>query len=227
MSTTNSIERNVAIELMRVTEAAAMAAAPYMGRNQKKVSDGAAVDAMRKTLNSVDMDGVVVIGEGEKDEAPMLYIGERIGNGNPPLVDIAVDPIDGTRLLARGLPGAIATVALSGRGSMLKVPHEMVYMNKIAVGPTGKGVIDITAPPSRNLQVLARVKGVPVEELTVAALDRPRNEELIENARSVGARIKLFSDGDVAGAIASALPGESGVDLYIGIGGSPEAILAA
>ncbi|MEX2238384.1 MAG: class II fructose-bisphosphatase [Dehalococcoidia bacterium] len=227
MPKTKAIERNIAIELMRVTEAAAMAAAPYMGRAQKEASDGAAVEAMRATLNSIDMDGIVVIGEGLKDEAPMLYIGEHIGNGNPPMVDIAVDPIEGTRPLARGLPGSIATVALAGRGAMLQVPQEVVYMNKLAVGPIGKGLMDITAAPSRNLNILARVKGVPVEELTVAALDRPRNEALIEEARSTGARIKLLNDGDVAGAMASALPGESDVDIYLGIGGSPEAILAA
>jgi fructose-1,6-bisphosphatase II len=227
MDKSKAIERNVAIELMRVTEAAAMAAAPWMGRNQKNMSDQASVDAMRSTLNSVDMDGVVVIGEGEKDEAPMLYIGETIGNGNPPLVDIAVDPIDGTRLLARGLPGAISVVALSERGTMLQVPHEMVYMNKIAVGPAGKGVIDISAPPADNLKALSRRMAVPISELTVAALDRPRNEDLLESVRSVGARLKLLSDGDVAGAIASALRGESGVDMFIGIGGSPEAIIAA
>ncbi|HET9199712.1 MAG TPA: class II fructose-bisphosphatase [Dehalococcoidia bacterium] len=227
MDKSKAIERNVAIELMRVTEAAAMAAAPWMGRNQKNLSDQASVDAMRETLNSVDMDGVVVIGEGEKDEAPMLYIGEAIGNGNPPLVDIAVDPIDGTRLLARGLPGAISVVALSERGTMLQVPHEMVYMNKIAVGPAGKGVIDISSSPAENLKALSRRMAVPVSELTVAALDRPRNEDLMESVRSVGARLKLLSDGDVAGAIASALRGESGVDMYVGIGGSPEAIIAA
>ena len=227
MDKTKAIERNVAIELMRVTEAAAMAAAPWMGRNQKNMSDQAAVDAMRTTINSVDMDGEVVIGEGLKDEAPMLYIGERIGNGNPPLVDIAVDPIDGTRLLARGLPGAIAVVALSERGAMLQVPHEMVYMNKIAVGPAGAGVIDISATPADNLKALSRRMAVPLTELTVAALDRDRNEALLESVRSAGARLKLLSDGDVAGAIASALRGESGVDMYVGIGGSPEAILAA
>jgi fructose-1,6-bisphosphatase II len=222
-----AIERNVAIELMRVTEAAALASAPYMGRNQKNLSDQAAVDAMRRTLNAVNMDGIVVIGEGEKDEAPMLYIGERIGNGQPPLVDIAVDPIDGTTPLSRGLPGAIAVVALSERGTMLQIPHEIVYMNKLAVGKAGKGVIDILASPAQNLKALSRRLAIPVEELTVAALDRPRNEELLESVRSVGARIRLLNDGDVAGAIAAALGGEVGVDMYVGIGGAPEGIIAA
>jgi fructose-1,6-bisphosphatase II len=219
------MERNLALELVRVTEAAAMAAARWMGRGDKIAADQAAVDAMRTAMQSVDMEGVVVIGEGEKDEAPMLYIGEEIGNGNPPKVDIAVDPIDGTTLLSLGRPGSIAVVALGPRGSMFGV-REVVYMNKIAVGAEAAGAIDITAPPRVNLRLIAKAKGADISDLTVVILDRPRHEQLIAECRAAGARIKLISDGDVAAAISAALE-DTGVDVLMGVGGAPEAVLAA
>jgi fructose-1,6-bisphosphatase II len=219
------MERNLALELVRVTEAAAMSAARWMGRGDKIQADQAAVDAMRTAMQTVDMDGVVVIGEGEKDEAPMLYIGEEIGNGNPPQVDIAVDPIDGTTLLSLGRPGSIAVVALAPRGSM-DCPREVVYMDKIAVGAEAAGVIDITAPPRVNLRLIAKAKGCDVADLTVVILDRPRHEKLISECRNAGARIKLISDGDVAAGISAALE-DTGVDVLMGIGGAPEAVLAA
>lgn len=218
-------ERNLALEVVRVTESAALAAGRWMGRGDKIAIDQAAVDAMRTDMQSIDMDGIVVIGEGEKDEAPMLYIGERIGNGNPPLVDIAVDPIDGTTLLSKGLPNAVSVVALTERGQM-NCPREVVYMDKIAVGPEAYGSIDITASPSQNLRWIAKAKRCSVADLTVVILDRPRHEELMEEVRMAGARIKLISDGDVAGGIMTALP-ETGVDMLLGIGGAPEAVLTA
>lgn len=221
------IQRNLAMELMRVTESAAMGAARFMGRGDKNAADAAAVDGMRYTMNGIAMDGIVVIGEGLKDEAPMLYIGEQIGNGFPPKVDIAVDPIDGTTLLSKGLPNAISVVALAERDSMLKVPQELVYMDKIAVGPVGKGQIDIKASIRHNLQQLARAKQALVSELTVVILDRPRNQRYVEEVRSAGARIKMISDGDVAGSVMAALPEHSGIDMLLGIGGSPEAIISA
>ncbi len=221
------IERNVAMELMRVTEAAAMSAARFMGRGDKIGADQAAVDAMRHSLNSVAMDGIVVIGEGLKDEAPMLYIGEQIGNGFPPNVDIAVDPIDGTRLLSRGLPNAIAVVALSERDTMLNVPPELVYLDKIAVGSVGRGLIDIGRPVEENIRILAEAKGVAPAELAVVILDRERNEGALAAIRRAGARVKMITDGDVAGSIMAALPEESGVDMLVGVGGSPEAIISA
>src|SRR5438067_7703652 len=220
------ISRNLALELVRVTEAGALASARWMGRGDKNTADGAAVDAMRRALGMIPMDGVVVIGEGEKDEAPMLYIGEKLGTGDPPKVDIAVDPIDGTTLLSKGLPNAISVVALAAGDSMLKVPHEIVYMDKIAVGPEARGAIDIAAPVALNLKWIARAKGVSVPDLTVVILDRERHEGLIREVRDAGARIKLISDGDVAGAVMTAIDG-SGLDLLMGIGGSPEAVLAA
>ena len=219
------IERNMAMEMVRVTEAAAIAAARHMGKGDKKLVDQAAVDAMRSTLGSIAMDGVVVIGEGEKDEAPMLYVGEEIGDGHDPKVDIAVDPIDGTTLLSKGLPGAIAAIALSARGTM-KVPFQFAYMNKIAVGKAAKDVIDINAPVETNLRNTAKAMGRSVEELTVVVLDRPRHDQLLAEIRNTGARVKLISDGDVAAGIHAALP-DSGVDVLMGIGGTTEGVLTA
>jgi fructose-1,6-bisphosphatase II len=219
------IERNLAMELVRVTEVGAINGARWMGRGDKNAADDAAVKGMRAALQSVDMDGVVVIGEGEKDEAPMLYIGERIGNGNPPAVDIAVDPIDGTRLTSLGLPGAISVVALTERGAMFGI-REIVYMNKIAVGPDAVGAIDIQASPSQNLRWIAKAKRCNVADLTVCILDRDRHKTLIEEVRTAGARIKLIPDGDVAGGVSTAL-GETGVDVLMGVGGAPEAVLTA
>ena len=218
-------ERNLALELARVTEAAALAAGRFMGRNDKNGSDAAAVNAMRVMLNQIEMDGVVVIGEGEKDEAPMLFNGERIGTGVAPQVDIAVDPIDGTRLLALGRANALATVGLADRGSMYN-PGPFVYMEKLAVGPTARGAIDINAPVADNLRSVARAKGCDVQDLTVVCLDRPRHDQLIAAVRAMGARIRLVTDGDVAGALMTAWP-ESGIDILMGVGGSPEAVLAA
>jgi fructose-1,6-bisphosphatase II len=217
--------RNLALELVRTTEAAALAAGRFMGRNDKEGGDRAAVDAMRLVLNTVEMDGVIVIGEGEKDEAPMLYNGEVLGTGQPPQVDIAVDPIDGTRLLALGRQNALSTVAISARGTMFN-PGPFVYMDKIAVGPEGKGAIDLEASPTVNLRSVARATGKEIRDLTVMILDRPRHEKLIAEIRRAGARIRLITDGDVAGALMTAWP-ESGVDLLMGIGGSPEAVIAA
>ncbi|GIW09611.1 MAG: class II fructose-bisphosphatase [Chloroflexi bacterium] len=221
------IERNLAMDLVRVTEAAAMAAARFMGRGDKEAADQAAVDAMRYVLSSIDMDGVVVIGEGEKDEAPMLYIGEEIGNRRGPQTDVAVDPIDGTRLLANGLPNAISVVALAERGKMLRVPRQIVYMDKIAVGADAKGKIDIEAPVADNLRAVARATGKAVQELTVVVLDRPRHSRLIADVRAAGARLRLISDGDVAGAIMAAMEEFSGIDMLLGVGGAPEAVIAA
>ena len=225
-STTGApIERNMAMELVRVTEAAAIAAARHMGKGDKELVDQAAVDAMRVTLGSISMDGIVVIGEGEKDEAPMLYVGEEIGDGHDPQVDIAVDPIDGTTLLSKGLPGAIAAIALSARGNM-RVPFQFAYMDKIAVGKSAKDVVDINAPVETNLRNTARAMGRSVEELTVVVLDRPRHDELLAEIRATGARVKLISDGDVAAGIHAALP-DSGVDVLMGIGGTTEGVLTA
>lgn len=221
----DSPSRNLALELVRVTEAAAMAAGRFMGRGDKEGGDKAAVDAMRLMLSMIDIDGVVVIGEGEKDEAPMLFNGERLGTGKGPQVDIAVDPIDGTRLLALGRTNSIATVALAERGSMFN-PGPMVYMYKIAVGPSAKGHIDLDAPIADNLHAVARAKGADVDDLTVMILERPRHRQMIEEIRQAGARIRLITDGDVAGAIMTAWP-DSGIDILIGIGGTPEGVLAA
>jgi fructose-1,6-bisphosphatase II len=218
-------DRNLALELVRVTEAAAMAAARKMGYGDKQAVDQAAVDAMRAVLGSVPMTGTVVIGEGEKDSAPMLYNGEEIGNGQDPQVDIAVDPVDGTTLTAKSQPNAIAVVALSDRGTMFD-PGPCVYMEKLAAGPEGAGALDFEAPIGDNLSKLARAKGGDVGDLTVCILDRPRHQEIVEQVRQAGARIKLIPDGDVAGAIMAARPG-TGVDLLIGIGGTPEAVIAA
>ena len=223
--TRQPIERNVAMELVRVTEAAAMSAARHMGLGDKEMVDQAAVDAMRHTLDGISMDGIVVIGEGEKDEAPMLYIGEQIGDGSDPRVDIAVDPIDGTTLLSKGMPGAIATIALSARDTM-HVPADIFYMDKIAVGPGAAGVIDIEAPVETNLANIGRALGRKMGEITVAVLDRPRHDELLKQIRGAGARVKLVPDGDIATVIQAALP-DSPIQAAMGIGGSPEGVLAA
>ena len=217
--------RNLALELVRVTEAAALSAGRLMGRGQKEVADKAAVDAMRLVLNSIDMDALIVIGEGEKDEAPMLFNGEKVGTGEPPLVDLAVDPIDGTRPLANGFLNSIATVAIAPRGTMFD-PGPFVYMNKIAVGPRAKGLIDIEAPLRENLEKIALSENKSINDLTVVMLQRPRHDELIREVREIGARIRLIPDGDVAGALMTCLP-ESGIDALLGIGGTPEGILAA
>jgi fructose-1,6-bisphosphatase II len=218
-------DRNLALELVRVTEAAAMAASRWMGRGDKEGADAAAVNAMRIVLHTVAMDGIVVIGEGEKDNAPMLYNGEQIGNGDPPETDIAVDPIDGTTLTALGRGGALAVIAVSERGTMFD-PGPCVYMEKIAVGPRGRGSVDITRSPTENLQALSAALGQPVRDLTAVILDRPRHAELINEVRASGARIRLITDGDVAGAIATGWP-TSGADILLGIGGTPEGVLAA
>jgi fructose-1,6-bisphosphatase II len=217
--------RNLALELVRVTEAAALSAGRFMGRGDKIAADKAAVDAMRLVLNTIQMDGVVVIGEGEKDEAPMLFNGEHVGAGGPPEVDIAVDPIDGTRPLAHGIQNAIATVAIAPRGAMFN-PGPFLYMNKIAVGPEAKDCIDIEAPVEDNLKKIAQAKGDQVEDLVVVILDRPRHENLIAEVRKAGARIRLIPDGDVNGALMTAWPA-SGIDVLMGIGGTPEGVLAA
>ncbi|MBF6436829.1 class II fructose-bisphosphatase [Nocardia cyriacigeorgica] len=218
-------DRNLALELVRVTEAGAMAAGRWVGRGDKEGGDGAAVDAMRQLVSSVSMKGTVVIGEGEKDEAPMLYNGELVGNGDGPEVDFAVDPIDGTTLMSKGSPGAISVLAVAERGAMFD-PSAVFYMHKIAVGPDAAGVIDITAPIADNIRKVAKAKSSSVSDLTVCILDRPRHAELIQQVRDAGARIRLISDGDVAGAIAAARP-DSGTDILVGIGGTPEGIIAA
>ncbi len=218
-------ERNLALDLVRVTEAAALAAGRWMGRGDKIAADQAAVDAMRLVLNEVEMDGVIVIGEGEKDEAPMLYNGEHLGTGNPPEVDIAVDPIDGTTLTATGRSGALAVVALAPRGTMY-APGSLFYMNKIAVGPKAADVIDINAPVATNLQAIAQAKHRDVDDLTVLILDRPRHVGLIREIRQTGARIRLIADGDISAAISASTP-DTGVDALFGIGGSPEAVITA
>lgn len=220
-------ERNLAMELVRVTEAAALSAGRWMGKGNKEMADQAAVDAMRQSLDGVDMNGVVVIGEGEKDEAPMLYIGEQIGNSLPPEVDVAVDPVDGTRLLSLGTPGALAVVATAERGSMFAAPPGVFYMEKIAVGPAMKNVIDINAPIAVNLDRIARVRDAHIDDLTVVLLDRPRHQDIIRQVREVGARIRLITDGDVSAAIQAAMEDYDGVDLLLGTGGAPEAVLAA
>lgn len=221
-----SPDRNLALELARVTEAAALAAARWQGRGDKEAVDQAAVDAMRAMLATLDIDGVVVIGEGEKDAAPMLANGEPVGNGTPPLVDVAVDPVDGTRLTAEGGPGALAVLALAERGSMY-APGRLVYMDKIAVGEEAAGLIDLEAPVEENLRRVARATGKAVDDLTAIILDRPRNRPHIEAVRRAGARIRLIRDGDISAAIAAAAAEESGIDILLGIGGSPEAVTTA
>jgi len=218
-------DRNLAMELVRVTEAGAMAAGRWVGRGDKEGGDGAAVDAMRELVNSVSMNGVVVIGEGEKDHAPMLYNGEHVGNGDGPDCDFAVDPIDGTTLMAKGLANAISVLAVSERGTMFD-PSAVYYMDKIAVGPEAADVIDITAPIGENIRRVAKAKNVSVSDLTVCILDRPRHEQLIADVPTAGARCRLISDGDVAGAISACRPNTS-TDMLAGVGGTPEGIIAA
>jgi fructose-1,6-bisphosphatase II len=218
-------DRNLAMELVRVTEAAAMAAAKWVGRGDKNGADGAAVDAMRQLIGTVSMRGVVVIGEGEKDEAPMLFNGEEVGNGDGPACDVAVDPIDGTTLNAKGMPNAVSVLAVAERGSMYDA-SSCFYMEKIIVGPDAADVIDIDAPVAHNIAAIAKTKGDRVSEITVCILDRPRHEDLVKEVRATGARIKFISDGDVAGAVMAAGQ-ESGVDVMYGIGGTPEGIIAA
>ena len=217
--------RNLALELVRVTEAAAISAAREHGRGDKNAVDQAAVDAMRQVLARTDLDGTVVIGEGEKDEAPMLYNGERVGNGNPPEVDVAVDPVDGTRLTAEGRPGALAVIALAESGTMY-APGSLVYMDKIAVGEEAAGTVDINAPVRHNLEQVGKAVGKEINEITAIILDRPRNEEYIRQVRQAGARISLIGDGDIQAAIATAIHG-NGIDIMLGIGGSPEAVTTA
>jgi fructose-1,6-bisphosphatase II len=218
-------DRNLALELVRVTEAAAMAAGRWVGRGDKTGGDGAAVDAMRSLISSVSMRGVVVIGEGEKDEAPMLFNGEEVGCGEGPEADVAVDPIDGTTLMAKGMPNAIAVMAVAERGTMYD-PSSVFYMEKLVTGPEAADVVDISAPAAYNVQAVAKAKGGAVEDVTVCILDRPRHEDLVREVREAGARIKFISDGDVAGAVMACSEG-TGVDLLLGIGGTPEGIIAA
>jgi fructose-1,6-bisphosphatase II len=218
-------DRNLAMELVRVTEAASLAAGRWVGRGDKTAADQAAVDAMRAMIDTVSMDGVVVIGEGEKDEAPMLYNGEAVGTGEGPECDVAVDPIDGTRLTAVGQPNALSVIALAARGSMF-FPGAAVYMEKVAAGPDAADALDITAPPEENVRLVAKAKGVRPEEITVVILDRDRHEEMISRVREAGARVFLITDGDVAPAIAAARP-NTGIDMLMGIGGTPEGVVAA
>jgi fructose-1,6-bisphosphatase II len=218
-------DRNLALELVRVTEAASLAAARWMGRGDKHAADQAAVDAMRLILNTIDMQGVIVIGEGEKDDAPMLFNGEQLGTGSGLELDIAVDPIDGTTLTATGGPGALSVVALAERGTMY-APGSLVYMNKIAVGAEARDVIDINQSVAYNLHAVAHAIGKSVDDLTVMILERPRHDKLIADVRKVGSRIRLIRDGDVAGAIVAGRA-DTGIDLLMGIGGSPEAVIAA
>ena len=224
-ATPEAPDRNLALELVRVTEAAAMAAARWVGRGEKDRADGAAVNAMRSLIGSVSMNGVVVIGEGEKDNAPMLFNGEKVGDGTGAEADVAVDPIDGTTLTAKGMSNAIAVLAVADRGSMYD-PSAVFYMEKLVVGPDAVGILDINAPIEDNLAKLAKAKGESVADLTVCILDRPRHDDLVKRVRATGARIKFISDGDGAGAIMAAKSG-TGVDLLAGIGGTPEGIIAA
>jgi fructose-1,6-bisphosphatase II len=218
-------DRNLALELVRVTESAAMGAARWVGRGDKIAADQAAVDAMRLMLDTVAMQGVVVIGEGEKDEAPMLFNGEQVGSGAGSEVDVAVDPLEGTRLTALGQPNAIAVIAVAERGTMF-FPGAAVYMDKIAVGPEGADAIDIEAPPAENVRRVAKAKGVEPEDISVVVLDRDRHQALIAELREVGAKVRLITDGDVAPAIAAARV-QSSVDLLMGIGGTPEGVISA
>ena len=218
-------DRNLAMELVRVTEAAALASGRWVGRGQKNEGDGAAVNAMRKMINSVEMDGVIVIGEGEKDEAPMLFNGEQVGTGHGAAVDIAVDPVDGTRLMAEGRPNAISVIAAADRGSMFN-PQDAFYMNKIAVGPEAVGAIDITKSTADNINAVAEAKGVRPADITVVVLDRPRHKQLVDDIRAAGAKVRFIMDGDVAGAIAAAQD-TSSIDIAMGIGGTPEGVVTA
>src|SRR6202161_2371800 len=220
------LERVLSIEIVRVTERAAVAAARLRGRGAEKQSDQAAVDAMRRELNKLPIDGTVVIGEGEMDEAPMLFIGEKVGAKNGPKVDIAVDPLEGTTLCAKNMPGAIATLAMAEHGALLHAPD--IYMDKIAIGPGyPKGVVDLDAPTGENILALAKAKGVKPDAITAMILDRERHADLIAAVRNAGAAVSLISDGDVAGVIHTAQPDKTGIDIYLGIGGAPEGVLAA
>jgi len=218
------MERELALEFVRITEAAALAAGRLMGRGDKEAADQAAVDAMRNVFDTVDIDGIVVIGEGEMDEAPMLYIGEKVGTGTEPKVDVAVDPLEGTNLVAKGLPNALSVVAVAPRGCLLHAPD--VYMEKIAVGPRAKGCINLDASVLENLQAVAKALEKEVQDLTAIILDRPRHAKIIEDIRAAGARVKLISDGDVSAAIATAID-NTGVDILFGTGGAPEGVIAA
>src|SRR6202165_4003137 len=220
------MDRNIGLEAVRLTEAAAMASARVMGRGDEKLADQAAVDAMRKAFNDLHIRGTIVIGEGERDEAPMLYIGEKVGRGGPedPEVDIALDPLEGTTITATGGPNALSVIAMADKGNLLNAPD--TYMEKIAVGPSARGAIDLKRTPSQNLRAIADRKGVYVDDLTVIILNRPRHEKLIAEVRATGARIKLIGDGDVAAAIATCFP-ETGVDVLMGTGGAPEGVIAA
>ncbi len=220
------LDRVLSLEIARVTERAAVAAAVLRGRGNEKAADQAAVDAMRREMNKLAIVGTVVIGEGERDEAPMLFIGEDVGAGNGPRVDIAVDPLEGTTLCAKNMPGAIATMAMAEGGTLLHAPD--VYMDKIAVGPGyPKGVVDLDASPADNIHALARAKGVKPEEITALIMDRPRHDKLIAAVRQTGATVSLITDGDVAGVIHTTDPEQTGIDIYLGIGGAPEGVLAA
>jgi fructose-1,6-bisphosphatase II / sedoheptulose-1,7-bisphosphatase len=219
-------ERILTLELVRVTERAAVASARLRGRGQEKAADQAAVDAMRRELNALPIDGTVVIGEGERDEAPMLFIGERVGTGKGPKVDIAVDPLEGTTLCAKDMPGSIAVMAMAEGGTLLAAPD--VYMNKIAVGPGyPKGVVDLDWTPEENIRSLAKAKGVEPHEINVLIMERPRHEELIAKVRALGCSVRLITDGDIAGVIYTAMPEKTGIDLYMGIGAAPEGVIAA
>lgn len=220
------LERILTLEIVRVTERAAVSAARLRGHGQEKAADQAAVDAMRRELNKLPIEGTIVIGEGERDEAPMLFIGEKVGLNAGPKVDIAVDPLEGTTLCAKNMPGAIATMAMADGGTLLHAPD--VYMEKIAIGPGyPKNTIDLDAPPAENIHRLAKAKGVPASAITALVLDRPRHAEIISAIRSTGAAVRLITDGDVAGVIHTATPDETGVDIYMGTGGAPEGVLAA
>ena len=225
MSSQPASSRNLALELVRVTETAAIAASRWIGMGEKNLADKAAVDAMRRMISSVSMNGVVVIGEGEKDQAPMLFNGEEVGDGTGPSCDVAVDPIDGTTLTAKGMNNAISVIAVAPRNSMFD-PSAVFYMNKLVVGPEAAGVIDINVSTGENLRAIAAAKRVPVSSLTVVLLDRPRHDQLVADIRTAGARIKFITDGDVAGAVMAARP-ETGIDVLMGIGGTPEGIIAA
>ncbi len=220
------LDRILSLEIARVTERAAVAAAQLRGRGNEKAADQAAVDAMRREMNNLAIAGTVVIGEGERDEAPMLFIGEKVGSGNGPRVDIAVDPLEGTTLCAKNMPGAIATMAMAEGGTLLNAPD--VYMDKIAVGPGyQKGIVDLDASPEENIRAVAKAKGVKPEEITALIMDRPRHADLIVAVRKTGASVQFITDGDVAGVIHTADPETTGIDIYLGIGGAPEGVLAA
>lgn len=218
-------DRNLALDLVRVTEAGAMAAGRWVGRGDKNGADGVAVNAMRALINTVQMSGVVVIGEGEKDRAPMLFNGEEVGDGNGPACDVAVDPIDGTTLAAKSMPNAVSVLAVAPRGTMYD-PSAVFYMEKLVAGPEAADVVDIRLPVQENIYLVAKAKGVSNSDITVCVLDRPRHAQLVEDIRSTGARVKFITDGDVAGAITAARP-DTGVDLLVGIGGTPEGIITA